>query len=379
MDNPLFSRICHTLTMPRRSFAAAAGDRMNRLRDHVIRAGLGTLALTGQHRWLAPGLGGLGVILTLHHVRPPRDEPFQPNLHLEITPESLRTTLAYLRAEGIDIITLDDMRQRLLAGERGRRFACLTLDDGYRDNRDMALPILRAFDAPCIVYVASDFAEGRGRLWWLALERLIAGNDRITVEIDGDERRFDVRTPDDKHAVFTRLNTWVATRSDDRAAAHAVGGWCARHGIDIEAISGELCMSWDELRAFAADPLVTIGAHTVTHCNLARQPEAAARVEMADSRARISAALGREVRHLAYPYGYRAAAAGREFALAAALGFATAVTTRPGAIFSGHAGHLTALPRISLNGRYQDPRFLPPLISGTATTLWNGFRRLNTA
>ena len=29
-------------------------------------------------------------------------------------------------------------------------------------------------------------------------------------------------------------------------------------------------MSWDELKAFADDPLVTIGAHTITHCNLAQ-------------------------------------------------------------------------------------------------------------
>jgi peptidoglycan/xylan/chitin deacetylase (PgdA/CDA1 family) len=44
-----------------------------------------------------------------------------------------------------------------------RRFACFTFDDGYRDNRDYALPVMREFDAPLTVYVASDFAEGTGR------------------------------------------------------------------------------------------------------------------------------------------------------------------------------------------------------------------------
>ncbi len=346
-------------------------------RDRIIRAGLGTLALTGLHRLFKPVFGGAGAIFMLHHVRPARDSAFQPNQLLEIAPEFLRATLAYLRAEGIEIVTLDEMRRRLEARDAGPRFACLTFDDGYRDNRDVALPILREFDAPATVYVASDFAEGRGRLWWVALERLIGSNDHITVTIDGGEQRFETATIEDKRAAFAHLNGWVVAQADDRAAVRAVGEWCARNGIDSDGIGQELCMSWDELRAFADDPLITIGAHTVTHCNLAKQDEATARTEMADSRARIAAALGRDVTHFAYPYGTRSAAGPREFALAETLGFATAVTTRPGMVFAAHAGHLTALPRISLNGNYQEPRFLPPLALGAATALWNGFRRLD--
>ena len=52
-----------------------------------------------------------------------------------------------------------------------------------------------------------------------------------------------------------------------------VSALCPRHGIDEAAMAFELCMSWDELKSFADDPLVTIGAHTITHCNLAKQRE----------------------------------------------------------------------------------------------------------
>jgi peptidoglycan/xylan/chitin deacetylase (PgdA/CDA1 family) len=138
-------------------------------------------------------------------------------------------------------------------------------------------------------------------------------------------------------------------------------------------------MSWDELKPFADDPLVSIGAHSITHGNLAMQTEELARHEMADSRARIESALQRAVVHLAYPYGDRNAAGAREFALARATGFKTAVTTRPGMIFPENAGHLTALPRVSLNGNYQDARILPVLTSGAATAMWNGFRRVDAA
>ena len=99
----------------------------------------------------------------LHQVRPRRDFGFQPNHHLEITPDFLRATLAYLRREKIDIVTMDEMHRRLVEHDFARRFACLTLDDGYRDNRDFALPVLREFDAPATVYVA---CTGQRRRPW---------------------------------------------------------------------------------------------------------------------------------------------------------------------------------------------------------------------
>jgi len=79
------------------------------------------------------------------------------------------------------------------------------------------------------------------------------------------------------------------------------------------------------------------------------------------------------------PYGDKPAAGPREFALARAAGYKTAVTTRPGMVFPESAGHMTALPRVSLNGNYQDARILPVLTSGAATAMWNGFRRVDAA
>ena len=55
------------------------------------------------------------------------------------------------------------------------------------------------------------------------------------------------------------------------------------------------------------------------------------------------------------------------------------MTTRPGMMFPESADHLTALPRVSLNGNYQDARILPVLTSGAATAMWNGFRRVDAA
>jgi peptidoglycan/xylan/chitin deacetylase (PgdA/CDA1 family) len=351
---------------------------MKQFRNTVIRAGLGALYFSGAHLLLRPIFAGVGAIFMLHHVRPYRDTGFQPNRHLEVTPDFLREMLIHLRSRDIDIIGMDEVHQRLITRNFSRRFASFTLDDGYRDNRDFALPVMREFDAPLTLYVTSDFAEGAGRLWWIALEMAIAKAAAIEVAVGGVPCRLNAATPAAKQSAFERIHDWLRglPEHDLRREMSAL---CARLGVDEAAICRDLCMSWDELKSFAADPLVTIGAHSVSHCSLAAQSETIANDELTVSRARIEEALQRNVVHLAYPYGDRSAAGAREFALAGAAGYKTAVTTRPGMVFPENAGHLTALPRVSLNGNYQDARILPVLTSGAATAMWNGFRRIDAA
>jgi peptidoglycan/xylan/chitin deacetylase (PgdA/CDA1 family) len=208
---------------------------------------------------------------------------------------------------------------------------------------------------------------------------VIARASSVEIEIGDAAIRLDTSTPTAKQAAFDRLHDWLRELPGEQDVQREISALCARHGVDEAAICRELCMSWDELKPFADDPLVTIGAHSITHCNLAKQTEDIARHEMAISRARIENVLQRPVAHLAYPYGDKRAAGPREFALAQAAGFKTAVTTRPGMIFPESADHLTALSRVSLNGNYQDTRILPVLTSGAATAMWNGFRRIDAA
>ena len=158
-----------------------------------------------------------------------------------------------------------------------------------------------------------------------------------------------------------------------------VGALAARHCVDGAAIVAALCMDWVEIAALARHPLATIGAHTISHKMLAKWPGDVARAEMLNSKERIEHMLDRPVRHFAYPVGDPTSAGQREFALARELGFASAVTTRPGMIFPGHKDHPTALPRVSVNGNWQNSGYLEVLLSGAPFALWNRGRRVNAA
>jgi peptidoglycan/xylan/chitin deacetylase (PgdA/CDA1 family) len=349
------------------------------LKQTIIRGGLESLFFSGAHFALEPLLGGVGVILTLHHVRPPRPDRFQPNRLLEVTPRFLARVVKLLRRSRVDVVSLDEMHRRMTEGDFRRRFVCLTFDDGYRDTIEHAYPILKGAGMPFAVYVPTAFPDQLGELWWLVLEAVIARNERVGLVIDGENRSFDCRSVADKRALYEELYWWLRRRETEPEMHAVVRDLAMRYQVDIAAFCQELCMNWQEIATLAADPRVTIGAHTVNHPMLSKLPEHAMRAEIDVSRAVIEAALGLRPAHLSYPYGDPGSAGPREFAIAAALGFKTAVTTRPGVILRAHTRKLLALPRISLNGEYQQLRYVRVLLSGTATAMWNGFRRSEAA
>jgi peptidoglycan/xylan/chitin deacetylase (PgdA/CDA1 family) len=344
------------------------------IRQSIIRGGLESLYFTGAHKALKPLLCGIGAILTLHHVRPPRPDRFQPNRLLEITPDFLARVVKDLRRSEVDLVSLDEMHRRMCERDFARRFVCITFDDGYRDVKQWAYPLLKDAGVPLAIYVPTSFPDRLGALWWLTLEAVIARNDHVGLEIGGRNRAFDCSTVAKKRALFDELYWWLRALPTEAEMREVISNLAACYQVDGAAICDDLCMTWGELAELAADPLVTIGAHTVNHPMLAKLPQEAVRSEMDLGRSIIEAALGKRPEHLSYPVGDRTSAGAREFAIAAELHFKTAVTTRPGVLFPGHRAHLTALPRISLNGEYQRLRYVRVLLSGSATAMWNGFR-----
>ena len=156
-----------------------------------------------------------------------------------------------------------------------------------------------------------------------------------------------------------------------------IKNFAERNGVDLGEICVKAAMTWDEVRQMAGDPLCTIGAPTVHHYNIKALGEDQALSEMVDSAARIEAKLGKRPVHFAYPYGDETSAGPRDFELARTAGFETAVTTRKGMIFPGHSQHMTALPRFSLSGDYQNPRYFNTLLSGLPFALLNRLQTVN--
>ena len=192
------------------------------------------------------------------------------------------------------MISLDEMHRRFIAGDFKRRFVCITFDDGYKDLMRWAYPLLNKYNLPFALYIPTSFPDRLGELWWVALEAVIARNSRIGMVINGKDQFFECGTAGEKQAVYDSIYRHLRGMKTDDEVRETVRDLAACHRVDIASFCRELCMGWQEIIELAADPLVTIGAHTVNHMMLKKVPdESTVRAEMEMSRAVLEAALGK--------------------------------------------------------------------------------------
>ena len=302
---------------------------------------------------------------------------FAPNHGLEVTPQFLDGVIRHVRDRGYELVSLAEAVERTKA-PRPRPFAVFTIDDGYRDNLVHAWPVFRRHNCPFTIFIAPAITDGICELWWRGLEDVIAGDTRFKARIGGVAVKLETRTDAQKQAAFDQVY-WPVRSLPEREQRRWIREFCKAHGVNLDVQCRAQAMDWQELRTIAADPLCTIGAHTTHHYALARLGEQEALREVTELRDRIAAELGKMPRFFAYPYGDETSAGPRDFELIRKAGFLAAVTTRRGLIFTQHRNHLTALPRVSLNGDFQKLRYVDVLMEGTAFALWNGFKRVQAA
>lgn len=345
------------------------------------------LARLGLPAVLRPLFGGRGAAFVLHRVRDPLAEGgfhASANRRNCLPPDRLAELLDALAADRVDVVGLDEAADRLAEdgrgrpGHRPRPFACLTFDDGYRDNHEALLPILRARRVPAAVFVAPGLLDGSAPLWWYALDEAAGRGPVLRLPLggpDAPEADLPTGTPEAREAAFAAGARFFLSRPPS-AWAPVLDSLAHRHGVDLAGLSERHMMTRTMLRDLAASSLVEVGAHTMTHPPLSQLGEAEARREMAESRAWLERETGRPVRHLAFPFGTPDAAGARESRLAAELGFRTAATTAPGNLSASRHGarEAHAWPRHGL-GPGDGPDALRLKLAGAR----NPFRRAGAA
>ena len=175
----------------------------------------------------------LGRILMLHRVVEHRSTG--NNRELEITPDFLKQTIENYRQQGHRFVSIDEACDIIAKGRTDQPFVCLTFDDGYQDNYDIAYPILKQKQVPFAIYVTTGFIDNSLPMNWYPDEHL---------------------------------------------------------GITTES-----------LKALDADPLCTIGAHTVSHPKLDTLSPEVQQKEIGQSLQELAILLGHPIHHFSYPHG----------------------------------------------------------------------------
>ena len=178
----------------------------------------------------------------------------------------------------------------------------ITFDDGYRDNFDVAWPVLSGLALPATVFLATGVIGTQRILWhdrvFHAFHETTAatlpgfGPDGGALRLDGPERR---RAALDR--VLSHLKSLDPERRDE-----TIGRVLGRLGIAEPAPTARLMLSWEEVREMRRGGM-GFGAHTVTHPVLSRLPIERAREEIAGSKREIERQVGAPVTLFAYPNG----------------------------------------------------------------------------
>jgi peptidoglycan/xylan/chitin deacetylase (PgdA/CDA1 family) len=281
--------------------------------------------------------GGALSILIYHRVHAASD----PLLPAEVDAAVFSVQMAFL-ADHFSVLPLGEAVERLARGRLPARAASVTFDDGYADNHDIALPILRRFGVPATFFVATGFLDG-GRMWNDTVIEAIRRAKEPALDLSSlglgthsvnslPERRSTI------HALVRSIKHRTPKERDEIVdlIAAKVGGQ----------LPGTLMMTRAQVRALRSAGM-DIGGHTVRHPILARLASAEAEQEIADGKAELEAIIGEPVRLFAYPNGKPVEDfAAKHVALVKRLGFRAAVTTSWG------AARRTSDP-------FQLPRFTP--------------------
>jgi peptidoglycan/xylan/chitin deacetylase (PgdA/CDA1 family) len=296
------------------------------------RLGLGRAVASARRHQL---LKGTGLTVAVYHrvADVAHIDDLDPEL-VDATPDDFENQMAYLRQNfrpvGIDdVLRAHRDRQPLPADS-----VLVTFDDGYRDNYQLALPILRRHGIPAAFFVTTGYLTDRRLFWWERVNLHIRASKAPEMRIEYPSPEvLDLSTPAAKARAKQRLNRIVkdhlaldVERFMDGVVKACGVSWTdddsRRHG-------DRALMTWDDVRALRAAGM-GVGSHTVSHRVLQTLAPADLAAELRASRATLEAQLGEPVTTIAYPVGKAIAKYPAVRQALTDAGYELGFTTRPG-------------------------------------------------
>ena len=232
-------------------------------------------------------------VLIFHRVLAEAD----PLLPEEMTAALFLKDMQLLRRK-FNVLSLSEGLDRLRNGTLPPYSLCLTFDDGYRDNYEVALPILERLGLPATFFVATGFIDG-GRMWNDTLLEVLRRWPHDTVDLrDWGIPVMPAKSDEDKRRIFKSLQRWLR-RIGIKGRDGFLNELVQRAG---QALPDDLMMTSEQVRDLAQRGM-EIGCHTVTHPILTRVPVETARQEILAAKAKLEQLAGKSVRYFAYPNG----------------------------------------------------------------------------
>jgi peptidoglycan/xylan/chitin deacetylase (PgdA/CDA1 family) len=246
-------------------------------------------------------------VLTYHRIAHPMTASNVDDGVVDARPEAFERQLLFLKRH-CNVITLDDLLEFRNGAPLPANPVLVTFDDGYKDNHDVAMPILARHGIKAVFFVATGFLAERRLFWWDKVSYLVKRSQRETLELEYPKKQTIVLGT-------SRVDRVRAVRATLKTIKAYFGLDVERYLDDVERASGvslsrdvelrmtdDLLMSWDDVRSLRRAGM-SVQSHTRSHRVLHTLSAAELAAELGGSREELEGVLGERVCAVAYPVG----------------------------------------------------------------------------
>jgi len=238
-------------------------------------------------------------IINFHGVRKNNNTVFN-NRHLPVS--EFEKIIIYLK-KNYDIVPLSELFEIHRTKRKvTRKTVALTFDDGYLNNFEIALPVLKKYNAPATFYIISKGLLVDNYLSWPDAIDLVMKNHKENIHLDG--HTF-------KHPAFYNeelkldLPAYLKTCGDrTEKLAYELAN---KFNYQVEEIKKKpellLMINGEGISKYANEPLLEFGAHSHSHCNMEFLNKEVAEFELKTSKDLVEQKTGKKVISFAFPDG----------------------------------------------------------------------------
>ena len=243
---------------------------------------------------LSPGGRRARLQILIYHQVHQAPDPLRP----EVLDAKMFDWQMSLLAHHFTVLPLEEAIQRLRDGTLPARAACITFDDGYRDNIEVALPILLQYSLPATFFIATGFLNG-GIMWHDSVIEAVRSYKGDLLDLsDSLGQRFLTETIYEKRRTIRRLVQLLkgfAPDVRDKEVDHIVK-------ICSGSIPQNLMMTTNQVQQLLVNGMA-VGCHTSKHPVFTTVSNETVQQEIRDGRAELEKITGQPVKLFAYPNG----------------------------------------------------------------------------
>jgi tetratricopeptide (TPR) repeat protein len=175
----------------------------------------------------------------------------------------------------------------------------ITFDDGYLDNYTLAYPILKYYEVPAILFVATQMVHARQIAWWDVIAYLIKRCTKPFIRFDG--RQFPMGDQRKEAIAFFQMRMKQEKYEHTKYLLSELSEAC-EVALPAPELQDKELLTWKEIREMAQHH-IAIGSHTHTHRVLSTLSPSAQKEEMILSKLIIEENIGQPVLSISYPVG----------------------------------------------------------------------------